>query len=61
MWKQWGYTGYLKRFITRWILSEQNFYQDSGQKTNHMVKWDKLAKPKDHGDMGFTGRDGSLN
>jgi hypothetical protein len=54
MWKQWGYSGYLKRFIIRWILSEQNFYQDSGQKTNHMVKWDKFAKPKDHGDMGFT-------
>jgi hypothetical protein len=30
------------------------FYWDSGQKKYHMVKWDELAKPKDHGGSGFT-------
>jgi hypothetical protein len=33
-----------------------NFYWDSGlKKRYHMVKWDDLAKPRDHGGLGFTG------
>jgi hypothetical protein len=30
------------------------FYWDSRMKKYHMVKWDELAKPKDHGGLGFT-------
>jgi hypothetical protein len=32
-----------------------NFYWDSGlKKKHHMVKWEELAKPRDHGGLGFT-------
>jgi hypothetical protein len=32
-----------------------NFYWDSGNKKKYlMIKWEDLAKPKDHGGLGFT-------
>jgi hypothetical protein len=35
--------------------SRARFYWDSSQKKKyHMVKWEELARPKDHGGLGFT-------